>query len=55
MTEILFLHSACRLMLFDICIKFHEYGLSRQFCEYSLKSISNRVTILALCMSTHVV
>ena len=28
MTELLFLHSACRLMLVDTCIKFHEYSLS---------------------------
>ena len=28
MTELLFLHSAHRLMLVDTCIKFCEYGLS---------------------------
>ena len=28
MTELLFLHSARRLMLVDTCIKFHEYSLS---------------------------
>ena len=28
MTELLFLHSACQLMLVDTCIKFHEYSLS---------------------------
>ena len=28
MTELLFLHSACRLMLVDTCIKFREYSLS---------------------------
>ena len=28
MTELLFLHSACQLMLVDICIKFSEYSLS---------------------------
>ena len=28
MTELLFLHSALRLMLVDTCIKFREYGLS---------------------------
>ena len=27
-TELLFLHSAHRLMLVDTCIKFHEYSLS---------------------------
>ena len=28
MTELLFLHSACRSMLVDTCIKFREYSLS---------------------------
>ena len=28
MTELLFLHSASRLMLVDTCIKFCEYSLS---------------------------
>ena len=28
MTELLFLHSARRLMLVDTCIKFREYSLS---------------------------
>ena len=28
MTELLFMHSACRLMLVDTCIKFREYSLS---------------------------
>ena len=28
MTELLFLHSACRIMLVDTCIKFREYSLS---------------------------
>ena len=28
MTDILFLHSACRLMLVDTFIKFRDYGLS---------------------------
>ena len=28
MTELLFLHSACRFMLVDTCIKFREYSLS---------------------------
>ena len=27
MTELLFLHSACRLMLVDTCMKFREYSL----------------------------
>ena len=26
--DLLFLHSACHLMLIDICIKFREYSLS---------------------------
>ena len=67
MTELLFLHSARRLMLVDTCIKFHEYSLSgfqvierTRFCDaqsskgYNSKSIKGRVTSLALCMSTHV-
>ena len=28
MTELLFLHSACRFMLVDTCKKFREYSLS---------------------------
>ena len=28
MAELLFLHSACPLMLVDTCIKFREYSLS---------------------------
>ena len=28
MTQLLFLHSARRLMLIGTCIKFHEYSLS---------------------------
>ena len=28
MTELLFLHSACRFMLVDTCIKFCEYSFS---------------------------
>ena len=28
LTELLFLHSACRLMLVDTCTKFREYSLS---------------------------
>ena len=27
-TELPFLHSACHLMLIDICIKFRDYSLS---------------------------
>ena len=66
MTELLFLHSARQLMLVDTCIKFHEYSLSgfqviekTQFCdgqsskENSSKSIKGRVTIFALCTSSH--
>ena len=33
MQELLFLHSACRLMLVDICMKFHDASL------YDLKVI----------------
>ena len=58
MTELLFLHSACQLMLVDTCIKSCEYSLSG-FCdgqsskENNTKSIKGRVTILALCTSSH--
>ena len=66
MTELLFLHSARRLMLVDTCIKFREYSLSgfqvierTRFCDgqsfkekYS-KSIKGRVTILALYTTSH--
>ena len=55
-------------MLIDICIRFREYSLSgfqviertrfvtdRQSSkENNSKSINDRVTILALCTSTHV-
>ena len=66
MTQLLFLHSARRLMLVDTCIKFREYSLSGfQFTERTWfydgqsskennsKSIKGRVTILAFCTSSH--
>ena len=59
MTELLFLHSACRRMFVDTCIKILEYSLSgfqvieRKF-QGNSKSINDRVTVLALCTSTHV-
>ena len=66
MTELLFLHSARRLMLVDTCIKFCKYSLSdfqvierTSFCDAqsskgnNSKSIKGRVTILALCTSSH--
>ena len=66
MTELLFLHSARRLMLVDTCIKFREYSLSgiqvkerTRFCDgqrskkNDSKSIKGRVTILALCTSAY--
>ena len=66
MTDVLFLHSVRRLMLVDTCIKFREYSLSsfqvieqHGFCdgqsskENNSKSIKGRVTILALCTSSH--
>ena len=67
MTELLFLHSAHRLMLVDTCIKFREYSLSgfqviewtRFFCDAqsskgnNSRSIKGRVTIIALCTSSH--
>ena len=68
MTELLFMHSARRLMLVDTCIMFREYSLSGfQFIERTRffvmdnfsskennsKSIKGRVTILAFCTSSH--
>ena len=65
MTELLFLHSARQLRLVDTCIKFRGYSLSgfqvieTRFCdgqsskENNSKSIKGRVTILALCTSSH--
>ena len=69
MQELWFLHSACPLMLVDICMKFHDaslYGLKviertrwRQDFEgqsskgNSSKNINARVTVLALCMSSN--
>ena len=67
MQELPFLHSARRLMLVDICMKFHDaslYGLKvkerTRFCEgqsskgNNSKSINARVTVLALCTSFNV-
>ena len=67
MPELPFLHSARRLMLIDIYMKFREYSLSgfqvierTRFCDglsskgNNSKSINARVTILALCTSSHV-
>ena len=64
--ELPFLHSAYHLMLIDNCIKFREYSLScfqvierTRFCDAqkskgnNSKSIKGRVTILALCKSSH--
>ena len=69
MQELPFLHSARRLMLVDICMKFHDaslYGFKvkewtrwRGFCERqsskgnNSKNINARVTILALCTSSN--
>ena len=66
MQELPFLHSACRLMLVDICMKFHDaslYGLKvieqTRFCEgqsikgNNSKNINARVTVLALCTSSN--
>ena len=66
MTQFIFLHFVHRLMLVDTCIKFREYSLSgfqfierTWFCdgqssnENNSKSIKGRVTILALCTSSH--
>ena len=67
MQELLFLHSARRLMLDDICMKFHNsslYGLKvierTRFCEgqsskgNNSKNINAKVTVLALCTSSNV-
>ena len=70
MQELPFLHSARRLMLVDICMKFHDaslYGLKviertrwRPICEgqsskgNNSKNINARVTVLALCTSSNV-
>ena len=66
MQELPFLHSACRLMLVDICMKFHDaslYGadtMETRFCEgqsskgNNSKHINARVTVLALCTSSNV-
>ena len=64
--ELPFLHSARHLMLIDICIKFGEYSLSgfqvierTRFCDAqsskgnNSKNKKGRVTILALCASSH--
>ena len=32
--ELWFLHSACRLMLINICMKFHENILNKRFYSY---------------------
>ena len=62
MTQLLFLHSARRLLSVDTCIKFREYSLSgadmvfvidKSSKENNSKSIKGRVTILALCTSSH--
>ena len=67
MQELPFLHSARRLVLVDICMKFHDaslYGLKvieqTRFCEgqsskgNNSKNINARVTVLALCTSSNV-
>ena len=68
MQELPFLHSARRLMLVDICMKFHDaslYGyradtMETRFCEgqslkgNNSKNINARVTVLALCTSSNV-
>ena len=69
MQELWFLHSACPLMLVNICMKFHDaslYGLKvlertrwRQDFEVqsskgnNSKNISATVTVLALCTSSN--
>ena len=68
MQELPLLHSARRLMLVDICMKFHDaslYGLKviertrwrqdfvRDKVQRSSKNINARVTVLALCTSSN--
>ena len=69
MQELPFLHSARRLMLVDICMKFHDaslYGLkviertrwTQDFVRDKVqrnnsKNINARVTVLALCTSSN--
>ena len=68
MQELPFLHSACRLMLVDICMKFHDaslYGLKviertrwrHDFVRDKVQRVINinaRFTVLALCTSSNV-
>ena len=68
MQELWFLHSACPLMLIDICMKFHDVWfksyrvdtIEKRFCEgqsskgNNSKNINARVTVLALCASSNV-
>ena len=70
MQELPFFHSAHRLMLVDICMKFHDaslYGLKviertrwrhdfvRDKVQMEMsKNINARVTVLALCTSSNV-
>ena len=70
MQELPFLHSARRLMLVDICMKFHDaslYGFKviertrwrhdfvRDKVQREItKNINARVTVLALCTSSNV-
>ena len=67
MQELPFLHSARRLMLVDICMKFHDaslYGLKviertrwrHDFVRDKVQreNINARVTVLALCTSSNV-
>ena len=39
MTELLFLHSARRLMLVDTCIKVREYSLIKRFFNYRADTV----------------
>ena len=67
MQELWFLHSAHRLMLIDIYMKFLEYILNKfqvtertQFCDRQTskgnnsKSINARVMVLVLCMLSNI-
>ena len=39
MTELLFLHSANRLMVVDTCIKSREYSLIKRFSSYRADTV----------------
>ena len=44
MTELLFMHSARRLMLVDICIKFREYSLGGADTVFVMDKVPRKIT-----------